>query len=141
MIRFIVIAATALGTVLYGGSTASAQMAVAPEVALRFLDADRDGKVSLNDWLTFQVTKMAEADLDQNGELTYKEFKETVQGRARANAEQSFNAFNREGRQRSLNQREFLGYHAYVFNTFLDTTKDGVLSLEEYSKMMAGLRK
>ena len=118
MIRFIVIAATALGTVLYGGSTASAQMAVAPEVALRFLDADRDGKVSLNDWLTFQVTKMAKADLDQNGELTYKEFKETVQGRARANAEQSFNAFNREGRQRSLNQREFLGYHAYVFNGF-----------------------
>ena len=75
------------------------------------------------------------------GELTYKEFKETVQGRARDNAEQSFNAFNREGRQRSLNQREFLGYNAYVFNNFLDTTKDGALSLEEYTKMMGGLRK
>ena len=138
MIRSTVLAALAAGMALSAGSLAFAQMAVAPEVALKFLDADKDGKVSLNDWLTFQVTKMAEADLDQNGELTYKEFKETVQGRARDNAEQSFNAFNREGRQRSMNQREFLGYHAYVFNTFLDTTKDGVLTLEEYNKMMVG---
>lgn len=141
MNRSTVMAAVALSAALSAGSVALAQMGVAPEVALRFLDADKDGKVSLNDWLTFQVTKMAEADLDQNGELTYKEFKETVQGRARDNAEQSFNAFNREGRQRSLNQREFLGYNAYVFNNFLDTTKDGALSLEEYTKMMGGLRK
>jgi len=141
MIRPTVMAIVALGAALSAGSVAFAQPAVAPEVALRFLDADKDGKVSLNDWLNFQVGKMAEADIDQNGELTYKEFKSTLQGRSLNNAEQSFNAFNREGRQRSMNQREFLGYHAYVFNTFLDTTKDGVLSAEEYGKLMGGLAK
>ena len=140
MIRSIVTIAAVASAVLCGG-VAGAQPAVSPEVALRFLDADRDGKVSLNDWLTFQVNKMAEADIDQNGELTYKEFKTTLQGRALNNSEQSFNAFNREGRQRSMNQREFLGYHAYVFNTFLDTTKDGVMSPEEYTTMMGGLAK
>jgi Ca2+-binding EF-hand superfamily protein len=141
MVRTLSILIAAAGAVLFGASLAVAQPGVSPEVALRYLDADRDGKVSLNDWLTFQVTKMAAADVDQNGELTYKEFKTTLQGRALNNAEQSFNAFNREGRQRSMNQREFLGYHAYVFNTFLDTTKDGALSLEEYEKMMGGLNK
>lgn len=137
MIRSIVTAAALAGAVLWS-ATAGAQPAVSPEVALRFLDADKDGRVSLNDWLNFQVNKMTEADVDQNGELTYKEFKSTLQGRAMNNAEQSFNAFNREGRQRSMNQREFLGYHAYIFNTFLDTTKDGVLSPDEYNKMMGG---
>lgn len=140
MIRSIVTAAALAGAFLWS-ATASAQLVVSPEVALRFLDADKDGKVSLNDWLNFQVGKMAEADIDQNGELTYKEFKSTLQGQSLNNAEQSFNFFNREGRQRSMNQREFLGYHAYVFNTFLDTTKDGVLSAEEYSKLMGGLAK
>ena len=137
MIRLLAMITVGLGVALSAGSVTVAQVAVAPEMALRFLDADKDGKVSLNDYLTFQVTRMATADLDGNGELTYKEFKETLDGRARASGEQSFGAFNREGRQRSLNQREFLGYHAYVFNTFLDTTKDGVLSLDEFNKMMA----
>lgn len=141
MIRRSIGLLAAMGIALSMAGGASAQMTVTPEMALKFLDADKDGKVSLNDWLNFQVNKMVEADVDQNGELTYKEFKSTLQGRALNNAEQSFNAFNREGRQRSMNQREFLGYHAYVFNTFLDSTKDGVLSPEEYTKMMSGVGK
>lgn len=137
MIKFDTVAALALGTALSWGSSVSAQPAVSPEVALAYLDADRDGKVTLNDYLNFQLPKMTAADNDQNGELTYKEFKESLEGRGRDNAQQSFTAFNREGRSRTMNQREFLGYHAYVFNTLLDTSKDGVLSVEELGKMMA----
>ena len=125
------------GTILSSGTSAAAQPVVSPEVALAYLDADRDGKVTLNDYLNFQLPKMTAADADQNGELTYKEFKESLEGRGRDNAQQSFTAFNREGRSRTMNQREFLGYHAYVFNTLLDTSKDGVLSVEELGKMMA----
>lgn len=117
-----------------GGS--SAQLAVTPEAALTFMDADKDGKVTLNDYLNVQLPKMAAGDTDQNGELSYKEFKETLDARAKVNAEQSFNAFNREGRARTMNQREFLGYHAYVFNNVLDANKDGVLSAEELGKIM-----
>ena len=137
MIRSTVIATLALGAALSAGPAALAQMAVAPEVVLRFLDADKDGKVSLNDYLNVQLPKMAAGDSDQNGELTYKEFKETLDAPAKINAEQSFNAFNREGRARSLNQREFLGYHAYVFSSILDGNKDGVLSVEELAKIMS----
>lgn len=137
MIRTSIVAAMTLGSSLASGLPAAAQPAVSPEVALAYLDADRDGKVVLNDYLNFQLPKMTAADADQNGELTFKEFKESLEGRGRDNAQQSFTAFNREGRSRTMNQREFLGYHAYVFNTLLDTSKDGVLSVEELGKMMA----
>jgi Ca2+-binding EF-hand superfamily protein len=129
-------AALALGAALSVANGAAGQMAVTPEVALNFLDADKDGKVTLNDYLNVQLPKMAANDADQNGELSYKEFKETLEPRAKANAEQSFNAFNREGRARTMNQREFLGYHAYVFGNVLDGNKDGVLSAEELGKIM-----
>ena len=55
MIRPIVMAIVALGAALSAGSAAFAQMAVAPEVALRFLDADKDGKVSLDEYRANQT--------------------------------------------------------------------------------------
>lgn len=136
MIRTSCCGLAAVGIALSLAAGASAQMTVTPEIALKFLDADKDGAVTLNDYLNTQLPKMAAGDTDQNGELTYKEFKETLDARAKLNAEQSFNAFNREGRARSMNQREFLGYHAYVFNNVLDANKDGVLSVEELGKIM-----
>ena len=136
MIRTSCCAAVCAGITLSLANVAVAQMAVTPEMALKFLDADKDGSVTLNDYLNVQLPKLAAGDTDQNGELSYKEFKETLDARGKLNAEQSFNAFNTEGRARSLNQREFLGYHAYVFNKILDTNKDGVLSAEELGKIM-----
>lgn len=127
----------ALASILYSGSPTAAQPAVSPDVALTFLDADGDGKVTLNDYLNRQLPKLAAGDTDQNGELSYKEFKETLEARAKENAERSFTAFNTEGRSRTMNQREFLGYHAFVFSTVLDANKDGVLSAAELGKLMS----
>jgi EF hand len=111
---------------------------VAPEAALRFLDADRDGTVVLNDYLNFQLPKLSQFDADQDGELGFKEFKASLQGKAQQRAQASFTAFNREGRGRSMNQREFLGYHAYVFKNVLDANRDGILSAGELAKVTAG---
>ena len=136
MIKKSVFVVIAFSATLSVASAASAQMAVTPEVALTFLDANKDGMVTLNDYLNVQMPKMTAGDLDQNGELTYKEFKETLDGRARTNAEQSFRAFNRDGRERTMNQRDFLNYHAYVFTNILDGNKDGFLTAAELGKVM-----
>ena len=137
MIRQSMCAVLALSAMLSVANSALAQMVVTPEVALRFLDANKDGMVTLNDYLNVQMPKMTAGDLDQNGELTYKEFKETLEGRARTNAEQSFRAFNRDGRERTMNQRDFLNYHAYVFTGILDGDKDGFLTADELGKVMS----
>ena len=104
------------------------------------MDADHDGKVTLNDYLNRQLPKMATNDLDQDGMLTYKEFKETLEARAKQNAEASFKAFDTESVPRKLTQREFLGYHAFVFKNYLDTDHDDVLSVKELSRIMASGR-
>ena len=137
MIRQSMCAVLALSATLSLTNAALAQMVVTPEVALRFLDANKDGMVTLNDYLNVQMPKMTAGDLDRNGELTYKEFKETLEGRARTNAEQSFRAFNRDGRERTMNQRDFLNYHAYVFTGILDGDKDGFLTADELGKVMS----
>jgi len=110
---------------------------VSPEQAIQFLDKDGDGKCSLNEYLTFQVTRLAQFDTDADGALQYGEFKASLSGKGKHNAQRSFNAFNREENRNALTRREFLGYHAYVFKTFVDTDGDEFMSGEEWSKVMA----
>lgn len=107
---------------------------------LSFMDRDGDGKVSLNDYLNVQLPKLAKFDTDADGMLTYDEFKASLEGPAKRNAEQSFRTFDVESARNKLTQREFLGYHAFVFRTFLDTNKDGELSQKEWDKLLASLR-
>jgi Ca2+-binding EF-hand superfamily protein len=108
-----------------------------PEAAIRYLDTDGDGKCSLNEYLTFQAGRIPQFDANSDGMLQYGEFKDSLQGKAKANAQRTFNAFDKEDERNALTRREFLGYHAYVFRTFVDTDNDGFMSAEEWSKIVA----
>lgn len=130
-IAVIVVVAASLAAL---AQTSAAQQ---PEQVIAFLDKDRDGKVSLNDYLHFQLPRIAQFDADKDGELNLAEFRESLEGRGKKNAEKSFRAFN-SGRGRTLSQADFLGYHAYVFKTFVDKDRDGFMSAPEWSALMEG---
>lgn len=120
---------------LAAASALPAMAQVTAEQAIGFLDKDRDGKCSLNEYLTFQVGKIAQFDVDEDGVLDKKEFKASLQGEGRKNADRSFDAFNTEQNRNALTQREFLGYHAYIFKQFVDRDNDGFMSAEEWAKI------
>lgn len=122
---------------LAAAATGQALAQVSPEQAIQFLDKDSDGKCSLNEYLTFQVTRLAQFDADGDGALQLEEFRNSLSGAGKGNAQRSFKAFNLEDSRNALTRREFLGYHAYVFKTFVDTDNDGFMSGEEWSKVMA----
>jgi len=116
-----------------------AALAQQPEAAIAFLDKNGDGKCDLNEYLMFQQPRLAQFDKDGDGEMNQGEFKESLQGKSRQNAPFVFRNANAEG-GRTLTQREFLGYHAWVFNTVVDSDKDGFMSPQEWSKVMAAIR-
>lgn len=120
------------GLVLLAAGAASAQQ---PGMVIKFLDKNADGKCDLNEYLTYQVGRLAQFDKDGDGELILAEFKDSLQGRSKTNAAVLFKNSNVEG-GRTLSQKEFLGYHAWVFKTFVDTDKDGFMSEEEWTKIM-----
>ena len=120
-----------------GGAPATAQQPqVTPEQAIAFLDKDRDGRCDLNEYLTFQATRLAQVDLNADGVLQYGEFKDSLSGKGKQNAQRSFDAFNVEDDRKALTRREFLGYHAYVFKQFVDTDGDGFMSASEWSAIV-----
>ena len=104
--------------------------------AIAFLDKDRDGKCSLNEYLTFQVTRLAQFDANGDGALQYGEFKESLSGKGKQSAQRSFDVFNTEEDRKALTRREFLGYHAYVFKQFVDTDGDGFMSAAEWTSII-----
>lgn len=118
---------------MLGGVPALAQQ---PEQVIAFLDKNHDGKVNLDEYLAYQQPRIAEFDKDGDSELNLAEFKESLQGKAKKNAAGLFKGANGEG-GRTLTQREFLGYQVWVFKTFIDTDKNGFMSPEEWSKIMA----
>jgi Ca2+-binding EF-hand superfamily protein len=120
-----------------GGFPAMAQQPqLTAEQAIAFLDKDRNGKCDLNEYLTFQATRLAQFDLNADGALQYGEFKDSLNGRGKQNAQRSFDAFNIEDDRKALTRREFLGYHAYVFKQFVDTDSDGFMSASEWSAVV-----
>lgn len=101
---------------------------------VRYLDLDRDGKVSLNEYLTFQQPRLAQFDENENGRLSRAEFKESLSEQAKGNADRSFRAFDQNSNN-GLEQREFLGYHAFVFKNFIDRNKDEFVTAEELAAL------
>src|SRR5262245_13402784 len=106
------------------------------EQAIAFVDKDRDGKCSLNEYLTYQVIRLAQFDANGDGVLQYGEFRDSLSGKAKQNAQRSFDAFNTEDDKKALTRREFLGYHAFVFKQFVDTNGDGFMSAAEWTSVV-----
>lgn len=102
--------------------------------AIAFMDLDRDGKVSLNEYLNFQLPRLTQFDANKNGRLSRDEFKESLDPASQKNAERSFLSFDLN-KDRALNQEEFLGYHAFVFKNFVDKNRDGFLSEDELAAL------
>lgn len=121
------------GLALLAAGAASAQQ---PGMVIQFLDKNADGKCDLNEYLGYQVGRIATVDKDGDGELNLAEFRESLQGKSKMNAAALYQATNTEG-GRTLSQKEFLGYHAWVFKQFIDTDKDGFMSEEEWTKIVA----
>lgn len=131
--RFVT-AGLALAAAAFAAPALAQQVSAAQ--AIRFLDKDADGKCSLNEYLVFQAGKIAQFDANGDGALQLAEFTASLQGEGKKNADRSFGAFNVEEKPDALTQREFLGYHAYVFRAFVDTDRDGFMSEAEWSKIM-----
>lgn len=106
-----------------------------PAQVIAFLDKNGDGKCDLNEYLTYQQPRLAQFDKDADGELNLAEFRESLQGRSKQNAKALFESTNAEG-GKGLTSREFLGYHAWVFRTYVDTDKDGFMSAAEWATIM-----
>ena len=113
-----------------------AAFAQQPGMVIAFLDKNADGKCDLNEYLTFQQPRLAQFDKDGDGGLNLGEFRESLQGKSKMNAAFVFKNANAEG-GRTLSQKEFLGYHAWVFKNYVDSDKDGFMSAEEWSEIMA----
>lgn len=128
--KWMLVACAALAAV--AGTPVWAQQ---PDQVISFLDKNSDGKVNLDEYLAYQQPRLAQFDKDGDGELSVPEFKESLQGKAKQNAAGLFKGANAEG-GRTLTQREFLGYHAWVFKTYVDTDKDGFMSAAEWSKIV-----
>jgi Ca2+-binding EF-hand superfamily protein len=110
-----------------------------PAQSIAWLDLDKDGHVSLNEYLTFQASRLPQFDLNGNGRLSRAEFESSLVGPSKANAERSFRIFD-ANKDNALDQREFLGYHAFVFKNYVDTDKDGFLSLAELSALQEAVK-
>lgn len=127
-------------TVLAAGLIGAAALAPAaaaqqPEMVIAYLDKNGDGKCDLNEYLTYQQPRLAQFDKDGDGALNLGEFKDSLQGRSKMNAQALFKGANAEG-GRTLSQKEFLGYHAWVFKQYIDTDKDGFMSAAEWQKIV-----
>jgi hypothetical protein len=114
-----------VGLILAAAPAVGAAFAQQPGMVIAFLDKNADGKCDLNEYLTFQQPRLAQFDKDGDGGLNLGEFRESLQGKS-----------NAEG-GRTLSQKEFLGYHAWVFKNYVDSDKDGFMSAEEWSEIMA----
>ena len=113
------------------GSTANASGAAVGPMGL---DRNRDGGVDLKEFSAFQSSRFASLDLDTSGSLSFIEFKKSLDERAARNARASFDGFDLN-KNRRLSDREFLTYHSFVFQKFLDKDRSGGVTAAEWTAM------
>ncbi len=94
-----------------------------PEQSFAFLDADKDGQISLSEYLVFQQPRFDQFDANHDGRTSSSEFNASLGEKIRKNAAQSFKAFNSDGNG-ALSQKEFLGCHALVLKQYIDSNRD-----------------
>lgn len=131
--KYLLLAVMTLAGAVGAAGTAAGEQ---PGMMIAFLDKNADGKCDLNEYLTYQAGRMVAFDEDGDGELILAEFKNSLQGKSKMNGNALFRGANSEG-GRTLTRKEFLGYHAWVFKTFVDTDKDGFMSADEWSAIIA----
>lgn len=102
--------------------------------AIAFMDHDKDGSASLNEYLNFQLPKATQFDANKNGRLSREEFTASLDPASQNNADRSFLAFDLN-KDRTLSQEEFLGYHAFVFKNYVDKNRDGFLTEDELAAL------
>ncbi len=66
--------------------------------------------------------------------MSRAEFEASLSEAAKANAQRSFRFSDQDG-NRALDEREFLGYHAYVFKNFIDADRDEFVTAEELAAL------
>ncbi len=123
--------ATLTGTSGSDGSTANTSGTTVGPMAL---DRNNDGGVDLKEFSAYQSSRYTRLDLDQSGSLTFIEFKKSLDTRAARNARASFDGFD-FNKNRRLSDREFLTYHSFVFQKFLDKDKSGRVAAAEWAEI------
>lgn len=125
--------------VLAVGLAASASPALAqevdPQIAFVTLDKNKDEKISLDEFLSFEKVKFDRNDANSDGKLTPDEFKASLSEASKKNGDRTFAAFDQD-KNGSLSFDEYKAYRAYVFKNYMDTDKDGSLSLLELMTAM-----
>lgn len=114
-----------------GGSTANTTGAAYGPMAL---DRNNDGDVDLKEFNAYHSSRYAGLDLDQSGSLSFSEFKKSLDERAARNARASFDGFD-FNKNRRLSDREFLTYHSFVFQKFLDKDRSGGVTAAEWTAL------
>ncbi len=114
-----------------GGSKADAAGTASGPMAL---DRNNDGGVDLKEFSAYQSRRYAGLDLDQSGSLSFIEFKKSLDERAARNARASFDGFD-FNKNRRLSDREFLTYHSFVFQKFLDQDGSGGVTAAEWTAL------
>lgn len=96
------------------------------------LDRNGDGGVDAGEYNAFHSGRFSSVDLDQSGSLSFLEFKKSLDPNAARNARASFDGFDLN-KNRRLSDREFLTYHSFVFQRFLDKDKSGSVTAAEWA--------
>lgn len=98
------------------------------------IDRNNDGTVEKNEFNSYQSSRFAGLDLDKSGSLNFVEFKKSLDERSARNARASFDGFDFNANRR-LSDREFLTYHSFVFQKFLDKDKSGGVTAAEWKAL------